>query len=108
MIPTNNGAVAKEQLVELWGEGGEEASKCRDQASHDRREPRGLAPTEGDGDGRHEQCHRRRHGTHPSCNRILGCSLCRAVHEDAVSHENFLDPRLSLVHHKESLYKFVR
>lgn len=93
MIPTNNGAVAKEQLVELWGEGGEEASKCRDQASHDRREPRGLAPTEGDGDGRHEQCHRRRHGTNPSCNRILGCSLCRAVQEDAVSNEDFLDPK---------------
>lgn len=46
--------------------------------------------------------------THPVTEYSAVGLACVAVHEDAVSNEDFLDPRLSIVNHKESLYKFVR
>jgi hypothetical protein len=54
---TYHSTVREEQLVELSGEGSEQAPQGRDQASHHRRQPRRLSSTQPHRDGRDEQTH---------------------------------------------------
>ena len=50
-------AVAEDDLVELAGEGGEEAAEAEHEPAHHRRDPRGLPLADGDGEGRDQERH---------------------------------------------------
>ena len=65
-------AEADDELVELRGEGGEEAGEAGDEAAGDRGEARGLVAAEGDrGRGQHQR-HRRAQRGQPAWHTGLG------------------------------------
>ena len=65
-------AEADDELVELRGEGGEEAGEAGHEAAGDRGEARGLVPAEGDrGRGQHQR-HRRAQRGQPAWHTGLG------------------------------------
>ncbi len=59
---TDDDPVAEVELVELAGEGGEEASEGHHQSAHDRRQPGGLPPADAHRQRGEQQRDRRRQG----------------------------------------------
>lgn len=92
---TNDGAVAEEELMELRGEAGEQASERGDQAAHDGRQSCGFAAAERYRHRRQQQRHSRGHCSQPSCGTKKRTHIIIVRYNNNINNNNMISTRFA-------------